>query len=302
MCDRPSEFKKTGRACFSLMDLWVSGKRNSFLMTDFNPIPLGERGCVSRDTFNCFFGYRISREKAENGGSPDLIINFIKELVGNDCVVYEYLFQWMAFLLQNPADIPGVMLCLHGWKGVGKTLLYQILVAILGEINCTSIADMDHLVGQFNGKRQNKKLVVLEEIGSTVYDPKNWGKIKDMITNPTQGFNNKHKAIEDAPAPTGFIQLTNDDHCVRVDDNGVHRIYLVKCSNYWSYKQCQIDGRVEERKKKFQSFTRDVFSDREGCLSGFANYLYQLPLKKEDGRFVRLEHYNPKCPAMNRPC
>ena len=57
-----------------------------------------------------------------------------------------------------------------------------------------------HLVGQFNDKRKNKKLVVLEEVGNTVYEPKHAGKMKDMITNPTQGFNGKHKAIEDSHA------------------------------------------------------------------------------------------------------
>jgi hypothetical protein len=81
------------------------------------------------------------------------------------------------------------------------------------------------LVGQFNDKRKNKKLVVLEEVGNTVYEPKHAGKMKDMITNPTQGFNGKHKAIENSHCPFFFMQFTNDRHYLRVDHTGTRRQY-----------------------------------------------------------------------------
>jgi hypothetical protein len=299
----PKFSTKTGSATYNLLSgIWVVGRRNSYPIMDYNPVALGQRGCVNERTFNTFYGFQISREKAaiavKNGGDPNLILKFIKELVGDDTRVFKFVLQWMGFLVQYPAEIPGVMLVFQSAKGVGKSLLYNVLELILGSVNCDSISEIGHLIGKFNDKRKNKKLVALEEIGSMVYDPKNWGKCKDMITNPTQGFNGKHKAIEDSYAPTAFMQFTNDDHCVRVDDDGIRRIYLVKCSNYWSYKQCQRDGRINEREKKFESFKRKVFADLEGCLSAFANYLYTLPLKQNYGKPVRLEHYNPVCPAL----
>jgi hypothetical protein len=302
--DRPSGFqKKTGRTSLNVLDIWNLGFRNSYSLMDYNPIPLGERGSVNDHTFNWFYGFRISREKAkqadDNGSTPVVVIDFIKGLTGNNKVVYEYIFTWCAFLLQNPAEIPGVMLVMQSAKGVGKSLFYEILKLILGEINCTSIAEMEYLVGQFNAKRKDKKLVALEEIGSSVYDPKNWGKMKDMITGSTQGFNRKHMAIEDSPSVSGFIQFTNDDDCVRVDDNGIRRVYLVKCDNYWSYKACEINGRVEERRDKFHTLVRRVLRDKDGCLSAFAHFLYEYPLKKDGDHFVRLEHYGIKCPALH---
>ena len=128
----------------------------------------------------------------------------------------------------------GILLVIQGEKGIGKTLFYSILEHILGDVNCTSISDIEQLVGRFNDKRKDKKLVCLEEIGSSVYDPKNWNKIKDMITSGKGSFDAKHKAIEDSPSFTFFMQLTNDEYCVRVDPQGVRRIFLINANNYWS--------------------------------------------------------------------
>jgi hypothetical protein len=229
-----------------------------------------------------------------------VIIKFIKDLCNDNPVDYNFMFLWFAFILQNPAEIPGVMLVLQGSKGIGKNLLCDLLNLILGEVNCTSIADMDHLTGTFNDKRKDVKLVVLEEIGSSVYDPKNWGKMKDMITGSLQGFNGKHVAVEDSYAPSGFIQLTNDDDSVRVDTiQGTRRVWLIQCNNYWSRQECMVHGRMKEREDKFHRFIRQVFSDENGCVSAFAHYLYELPLKKNGDRYVKLEHYGFKCPALH---
>jgi hypothetical protein len=302
--DRPYGFRKNGVGTFSLLsELWNHGPRLSYSIMDYNPVPLGTKGCVNRDTFNWFYGYRISRERAEKavakGGKPDIIKDFVKNLLNDDKDVISFVFSWMAFLLQNPSAIPGVMLALQGPKGIGKSLLYVILKLILGEMNCTSISDVDHLLGTFNDKRKDKKLVALEEIGSSVYDPKSWGKLKDMITNSTQGFNGKHKAITDSNSPTGFIQFTNDEDFVRVDTDGVRRVYAIKCNRYWSYGECVVQGRTAEREKKFSNLVRQVSLDENGCLSAFAYFLYTYPLKMDAGRFVRLEHYNAKCPALH---
>ena len=189
-----------------------------------------------------------------------MIVDFIKELCNHNADDYNFVFAWFATIIQNPAEIPGVMLVLQGGKGIGKSLLYEILKLVLGDINCTSIADIDHLVGQFNSKRKDKKLVVLEEIGSSVYDPKNYGKIKDMITGATQGFNGKYAQIQDSPAPSGFMQLTNDTNSVRVDTiQGTRRVWLVSCNDYWSKQECMVHGRMKEREDKFHEFTRQVF-------------------------------------------
>ena len=77
-------------------------------------------------------------------------------IFNQQCAAHDF-FAWLATILQNPAEIPGVMLVLQGGKGIGKTLLSEILKLILGDINCTSIAEIDHLVGQFNSKRKDKK-------------------------------------------------------------------------------------------------------------------------------------------------
>lgn len=134
-----------------------------------------------------------------------------------------------------------------------------------------------------------------------MYDPKNYGKIKDMITGATQGFNGKYAQIQDSPAPSGFMQLTNDTNSVRVDTiQGTRRVWLVSCNDYWSKQECMVHGRMKEREDKFHEFTRQVFSDANGCVSAFANYLYEYKLKKNGGRFVKLEHYGLKCPALHK--
>ena len=181
------------------------------------------------------------------------------DLCNDDKVIYEYVFAMLAFVLQVPWMVPGILLVIQGEKGIGKTLLYSILEHILGDVNCTSISEIEELVGRFNDKRKDKKLVCLEEIGSSVYDPKNWNKIKDMITSGKGSFDAKHKAIEDSPSFTFFMQLTNDEYCVRVDPQGVRRIFLINANNYWSKMQCERHGRMAEREAYFRELTTKVF-------------------------------------------
>jgi hypothetical protein len=122
-----------------------------------------------------------------------------------------------------------------------------------------------------------------------------------MITGATQGFNGKYAQIQDSPAPSGFMQLTNDTNSVRVDTKqGTRRVWLVSCNNYWSKQECEVHNRIKKRRDKFHGFTRQVFSDENGCVSAFANYLYDYKLKKNGGRFVKLEHYDTKCPALHK--
>eukprot|EP00942_MAST-04A_sp_MAST-4A-sp1_P006289 g6289.t1 len=292
-----------GVATFKLFDLWYHGRRISFENMDYNPRPLGEKGAVLDTTFNRFHGFRITRKEAkmahENGDEPNLIKEFIMHLCNDDKVIYDYVFAMLAFVLQVPWMVPGILLVIQGEKGIGKTLLYSILEHILGDVNCTSISDIEQLVGRFNDKRKDKKLVCLEEIGSSVYDPKNWSKIKDMITSGKGSFDAKHKAIEDSPSFTFFMQLTNDEYCVRVDPQGVRRIFLINANNYWSKQQCQRHGRMAEREAYFSELIANVFEDRDGCLSSFAHFLYEYPLKKVSDRVVRLEHYNVPCKALH---
>lgn len=146
---------------------------------------------------------------------------------------------------------------------------------------------------------RTKKVVCLEEIGSSVYDPKHYGMIKDMITNPVQSFNRKYQSQEETYNPTGFIQITNDIFCVKVSDDGVRRVYLVKVNPYWSEKQCKLSGRVDERAKKFASLYKNIYGDKNGCLTAFAHYLYTYPLRKDGNKFVKLEHYNIPCKALH---
>ena len=56
---------------------------------------------------------------------------------------------------------------------------------------------------------------------------------------------------------------------------------------------------MAEREAYFRELTTKVFEDRDGCLSSFAHFLYEYPLKKISDRVVRLEHYNVPCKALH---
>jgi hypothetical protein len=129
-----------------------------------------------------------------------------------------YLHKWMAHLIQNP-DIK-MFVSLAIWsheQGVGKNLLFEALVAIIGKSHATVIGQKE-LTGSFNGWAHNRILVIGDEVSGNDKRQEN-DKIKGLITGTSIHINEKFQPEREQPNLLNFIFLSNHHDAMFVNDH-----------------------------------------------------------------------------------
>ncbi len=136
------------------------------------------------EVFNLWRGLAV--EPCEQGSSE----RFKEHLLGNVCrgnqAEYDWLFSWMADMVQNPHRKPGTSVILRSdEEGTGKTIVGRVLGQIIGRSHYVLIDKENHVLGQFNKIIQAKLLIQLEE-AIWAGDKKAESAFKNLITADTQ--------------------------------------------------------------------------------------------------------------------
>lgn len=82
---------------------------------------------------------------------------------------YEYILNWFAYMLQHPESRNKTLLYIAGKQGIGKNLVTNAIVKILGKKFCCGDADIDDVCGTFNSLIKNKKMIVINELKTSGY-------------------------------------------------------------------------------------------------------------------------------------
>lgn len=117
--------------------------------------------------------------------SCNLALAFIRDVIcSGDAALNEYVLNWLAWVVQNPLDKPGVNLVLIGQQGTGKSTLGRMLLDIFGTRYSLHVQQADHLLGRFSGHLEGVLFVLIDEalFGK---DPKDGGVYKARTTEPT---------------------------------------------------------------------------------------------------------------------
>ena len=128
--------------------------------------------------FNLWKGLAVSPYKGDWSRFRDHLIQVI---CGNDPESAEWLFGWMAQMVQQPGSKPGTAVVLRGEKGTGKTTLAIWLKAILGD-HAVTVDKPSLLVGRFNAHLERCVLLNAEE-GFWAGDREAEGALKNLITS-----------------------------------------------------------------------------------------------------------------------
>lgn len=91
-------------------------------------------------------------------------VHIKKVLSNNDNNVYEYLLNWLAFIVQNPGEKTGVCNVFIDGGGSGKTLFMEIIALLFNGFSDYSCQKMDCLVGDFNAYLENKIFICCNEV------------------------------------------------------------------------------------------------------------------------------------------
>ena len=133
---------------------------------------------------------------------------------------------WIAYIVQNPAEKTGIVLVLLGRQGSGKTWWTDSLCLMLGKYATRNITNIDHITGKFNAARLNKKLIVINELNDAeqnkVFNP---SALKSAITDRTFQLEKKGVDSVSCDAVDNFIICSNEFGCLKLDSDD--RRYVV---------------------------------------------------------------------------
>ena len=138
--------------------------------------------------YNLWRGFKIEQcyQEIDDPVNLDVIHKHMKILVNHDPAVYEYLYNYLAHMIQKPGIAPNVAILFKSTKeGVGKNLFLEQFIGrqIIGSHLLLQTSDLEHLVGRFT-QHSNKLLVILDEAsGRDTFSAVD--KVKNLITADT---------------------------------------------------------------------------------------------------------------------
>lgn len=140
----------------------------------------------------------------------------------------EWVYSWLADMLQRPAEKPGTALVLTGVQGAGKTYLGEgIIGPIIGEGHYVQVNTIDSLVSKFNAIADNKIFVQCDEATHS-YQKEVAARLKSIITDKQVTIEPKGINSYKKPNHMHFLFTSNDKQAaVFIDPSPYERRYTV---------------------------------------------------------------------------
>jgi len=180
--------------------------------------------------FNLYQPLKIKDYKPKINKSKEakeFVDNHLLHLSDFDDKAFEFLLQWMAWVIHLPHKKTKVVPILLGIEGNGKTSLYKIMEALLGPKYCTDTSRADKSIfGRFNDDLENRLLICINEANYETFN-KYMDDFKSLITEDKYKQETKGKPIITIDNYINFIVTTNNERLFSVVA-GNRRFYFIK--------------------------------------------------------------------------
>lgn len=166
---------------------WLNSKnRRTYDGIEFFPDPANAQGASGY--FNLWRGFSVSpsAESAEERAKKYTIFrdHLLTNICNGDRAAFDWVFAWMAHIVQRPRERVGVALCLRGRMGTGKTKVGEILGSLFSS-HYFLVDDPRYVTGQFNAHMASCLLLQVDE-GFWAGDKAAEGRLKGLVTAPKQ--------------------------------------------------------------------------------------------------------------------
>lgn len=199
-----------GKRTYSVPVEWMKWKdRRQFDRIAFRP---GDK-FLKPGEYNSWLGFSVEPAASASHPAVDMLIDHIKN---NACGGDEKLTRWFigffAHMIQRPWEKPLVALVFHGGKGVGKTIICEIMRKLFPE-HALITDNPRFLVGNFNSHFEECLLFVSDEAfwGG---DKKHEGQIKGLITGSQHTIERKGKEAYSSDNKTRIVIVGNEQRLV----------------------------------------------------------------------------------------
>nr|QBK85305.1 MAG: DNA helicase [Iridovirus LCIVAC01] len=216
-----------------LSKIWLEHRqRMTYNSIDFCPDP---KLIDWVTTFNMYQGLAISPVEAKKGKDSDInpILNHILEVwCQNDKILFNYVLDWMALIIQKPWIKTKVAIVLHGEPGCGKGIIVQKFGEIIGQCY-KDIHDVDDVLGRFTGSNLKDALVLFLDEVVWGGDKKSAGKLKKLVTETTHRIEQKNLPVYTVKSFVNIIMASNEDWIVPAIKNE-RRWLVLECNNKYA--------------------------------------------------------------------
>ncbi len=201
--------------------LWLrSSLRRQYKGVIFDP----ER---SHDSWlNLWKGWSVEPRKGDWSLMKQLILDV---LVDGSHEHYEYVLNWIAYMVQYPSRAAEVALCFRGEKGTGKGTLGRAVAELAGSSGM-HISSPEHLTGRFNSHLQNCICLFADE-AFWAGDKAGEAKLKQLVTEPTIAYEGKGRDAIMGKNLIHIIMAANGDWVVPAGLDGERRFGVFEVNN-----------------------------------------------------------------------
>ena len=137
----------------------------------------------------------------------------IKQVLANgDAAADTYTINWLAWLVQHPAERAEVALVFRGKRGTGKGTLGNCLMRLFGQ-HAVHISSADHLVGRFNAHLRDACFLFADE-AYWPGDKRAEGALKRLVTEEQLFIEAKGRDGTSVPNMLHVLMASNEDWIV----------------------------------------------------------------------------------------
>lgn len=163
-------------------------------------------------------------------GNDDKLVQLITEgLAAGDPASADYLFKWLAYMVQFPGELPGVAVVLKGNKGTGKSTLGRVMMRLFGA-HAMATSDPGHITGRFNKHLRDLVLLVGEEAFWSG-DKAGESRLKQLITEPSVTMEGKGVDAVVAKNRLHLLMTSNADWVAPAGLDGERRFAVFEVSD-----------------------------------------------------------------------
>ncbi|KAA6366885.1 MAG: hypothetical protein EZS28_037588, partial [Streblomastix strix] len=211
------------------------------------------KGCkfISDDPeiFSIFQGYKYKKLDTFDLGYLQMYLDLIKETIAaGEEKVYEYILNWIAWMIQNPGKKSRAAIILQGRQGIGKNRFTDVIAELTNRYSCPNITNIDEFTGDFNSVVENKMFSVLNEMRNYNDSKKGIATVmKSIISDESIRINEKNQPRRTAENVMNIIYVSNADSPVQLDiDDRRHLVCACKT----------VHQVTEEHKEDIEYFTQ----------------------------------------------
>lgn len=252
-----------------LITLWYDEKKKitvyDALVANLSKFSVNGVKFYSNDpnTLSLFQGFKYNITEEVDLSLIDSFLKLIHDVIADSNEeLYEYLINWISFIIQNPGSKTETALVLKGLQGIGKNRFTDVISELLSGYSVKNVTDISELTGQFNSAVEAKILIVLNEL-KNVGDERlaNFNSLKSIITDNSIEVNEKFQPRRTAENVANFIFVTNNSYPVKIE-SGDRRYVVCSCNGIHK-------GDVNYWKQLCDSFTKEFY---DNLLTYFMNH------------------------------